>query len=252
MASRFVVHRDEIADRPVAGATERAVLTQEFGSAFLTQTVRVLDSGSTGGPYESGATEEVLFVLTGTGALLLGDQEIGFAPESGMLVVPGETYRLRADSATEIVVVRVLRPAGDEISTGPRRVISRLDEQDVAQATAGREYRILAGPATGFRSGTHFVGYIPTGAAAPVHYHRYDEVIYVIEGEAVLHIEGEHNPLRAGSSVLLPSRVLHQIENTGDIPVREVAVFVPGGSPAAAYLPDGTSAYPEVPDDPDR
>jgi mannose-6-phosphate isomerase-like protein (cupin superfamily) len=251
MASRFVVHRDTIAARPVAGATERPVLTQEFGSAFLTQTVRALDSGSTSGPHESGENEEVLFVLAGTGALLLGNQEIDFAPESGMLIVPGETYRLRADSATEIVVVRVLHPVA-EVETGPRRVISRLDEQDVGQATAGREYRILTGQSTGFRSGTHFVGYIPTGAAAPVHYHRYDEVIYVIEGAAVLHIEGEHNPLRAGSSVLLPSRVLHQIENTGDIPFREVAVFVPGGSPAAAYLPDGTSAYPDVPDDPDR
>ncbi|HEX5401524.1 MAG TPA: cupin domain-containing protein [Pseudonocardiaceae bacterium] len=252
MASRFVVHRNQIADRPVAGATELPVLTEEFGSAFLTQTVRALDAGSTAGPYASGDNEEVLFVLTGTGALLLGGQEIDFAPESGILIVPGETYRLRADSATEIVAVRVLRPAGDDVAAGPRRVISRLDELDVGQATAGREYRILAGPETGFRSGTHFVGYIPTGAAAPVHYHRYDEVIYVIEGEAVLHIEGEHNPLRAGTCVLLPARVLHQIENIGDIPVREVAVFVPGGSPAAAYLPDGTSAYPDVPDDPDR
>ena len=105
MASRFVVYRDTIADRSVAGAVERPVLTQEFGSAFLTQTVRVVGPGSTGGPYESGEHEEVLFVLTGTGALLLGDQEIDFAPESGMLIVPGETYRLRADSATEIVVV---------------------------------------------------------------------------------------------------------------------------------------------------
>lgn len=252
MGSRFVVHRDETAGRLAVGATERPVLTQEFGSAFLTQTVRTLDPGATAGPYESGAHEEVLFVLTGTGALLLGDQEIDFAPESGILVTPGETYRLRADAPTEIVAVRVLHPAGDEVPTGPRRVISRLDEQDVAQATAGREYRILAGPETGFRSGTHFVGYIPTGAAAPVHYHRYDEVIYVIEGAGVLHIEGEHNPLRPGSCVLLPSRVLHQIENIGDVPVREVAVFVPGGSPAAAYLPDGTSAYPDVPDDPDR
>jgi hypothetical protein len=68
----------------------------------------------------------------------------------------------------------------------------------------------------------------------------------------VLHIEGEHNQLRAGSAILLPARILHQIENTGDIPIREVAVFVPGGSPAAAFLPDGTSAYAGQPDDPDR
>jgi mannose-6-phosphate isomerase-like protein (cupin superfamily) len=49
--------------------------------------------------------------------------------------------------------------------------------------------------------------------------------------------------------ILLPARVLHQVENTGDVPIREVAVFVPGGSPAAA---EGTSVYAGQPDDPDR
>jgi mannose-6-phosphate isomerase-like protein (cupin superfamily) len=240
MGSRFVVHRDKIAEN--------------FGHPFLTETVRSIGPSTTAVAFESGRHEEVLFILAGTGALLLGEQEIEFGPESGIQIAPGQAYRLRADGPADVdlVSVCVLRSAADEVPTGPRRVISRLGEQDVGRATAGREYRILAGPETGLRSGTHFVGYIPAGAAAPVHYHRYDEVIYVIEGEGVLHIDGEHNPIRAGSCVHLPARVLHQIENTGDIPIREVAVFVPGGSPAAAYLPDGTSAYAGEPDDPDR
>ncbi|HEX4724716.1 MAG TPA: cupin domain-containing protein [Pseudonocardiaceae bacterium] len=246
MASRYVVHRD-------GTAGGGAILTEEFGCGILTEAVLTIDPG-TAGPYEAGRHEETLFVLAGTGTLLLGDDEIEFAEESGLHIAPGEAYRLRANAPVgiDVVSVRVLNPAGEEIETGPRRVISRLDEQGIGHATAGREYRILAGPETGFRSGTHFVGYIPPGDAAPVHYHRYDEVIYVIEGEAILHIDGEHNPLRAGSCIHLPARVLHQIENTGDIPIREVAVFVPGGSPAAAYLPDGTSAYAGQPDDPDR
>ena len=251
MASRFVVHRDEIAGRRADGApaTERPVLTEDFGCAILTETVLTIEPG-TAGPYESGKHEEALFVLAGTGTLLLGDEEIEFGPESGVQIAPGEAYRLRADDPVDVVSVRILNPVGD--ATGARRVISRLDEQDIGHATAGREYRILAGPETGFRSGTHFVGYIPVGEAAPVHYHRYDEVIYVIEGEGILHIDSEHNPLRSGSCIHLPARVLHQIENTGDVPIREVAVFVPGGSPAAAFLPDGTSAYAGQPDDPDR
>jgi mannose-6-phosphate isomerase-like protein (cupin superfamily) len=254
MGSRFVVHRDEIAGRASAGAIELPILTEDFGCMFVTETVRSIEPGTTAGSYESGQHEEVLFILAGTGILLLDGQEIEFGQESAIQIAPGQAYRLRADgpAAVDLVGVRVLHPAGDDVPTGPRRVIARLSEQDTGQATAGREYRILAGPETGFRSGTHFVGYIPTGAAAPVHYHRYNEVIYVIAGEGVIHIEGEHNPLRAGSCIHLPARVLHQIENTGDVPIREVAVFVPGGSPAAAYLPDGTSAYSGEPDDPDR
>jgi mannose-6-phosphate isomerase-like protein (cupin superfamily) len=253
MGSRFVVHRDEVAGQGADGAIERPTLTEDFGCSFLTETVRSIEAGVTAG-YESGPREEALFILAGTGALLLGEREIEFGPESGIQLAPGEAYRLRAagSAGVDLVSMVVLQPAGDGVAVGPRRVISRLGEQDVGHATAGREYRILAGPETGFRSGTHFVGYIPAGAAAPVHYHRYNEVIYVIEGEGVLHIDGEHNPIRAGSCIHLPARVLHQIENTGDIPIREVAVFVPGGSPAAAYLPDGTSAYAGEPDDPDR
>ncbi len=249
MGSRFVVHRDEIAGRGADGAIELPILTEDFGCAFLTESVRSIAPGTTGS-YESGRHEEALFILAGTGALLLGEQEIGFGPESGIQIAPGQEYRLWADdpAGVDLVSVRVLHPAGDDVPIGPRRVISRLGDQDIGHATAGREYRILAGPATGFRSGTHFVGYIPTGAAAPVHYHRYNEVIYVLEGAGVLHIAGERNPIRAGSCIHLPARVLHQIENTGDIPIREVAVFVPGGSPAAAYLPDGTSAYAGEPD----
>ena len=83
-----------------------------------------------------------------------------------------------------------------------------------------------------------------------MHYHRYNEVIYVMQGVGILHIDGEDNSLYPGACIHLPARTLHQVENTGDIPMREVAVFVPAGSPAAAYLPDGTSAYPTQPDDP--
>lgn len=145
----------------------------------------------------------------------------------------------------------VARPAGAEVATGALRRISLLDEQQIGHATAGREYRILADPSTGFRSGTHFVGDVPAGAPAPLHYHRYHEVIYVVQGNGILHIDGEHNPIYPGACIHLPARTLHQVENTGDVPIREVAVFVPAGSPAAAYLPDGASAYPAQPDDPD-
>ncbi len=91
MGSRFVVHRDEIAGRPADGATERPILTEDFGCAFLTESVRSLDPGTTAGPYESGGHEEVLFVLAGTGALLVGGQEIEFGPESGIQIALGET-----------------------------------------------------------------------------------------------------------------------------------------------------------------
>jgi quercetin dioxygenase-like cupin family protein len=106
----------------------------------------------------------------------------------------------------------------------------------------------VADPDTGLRSATHFVGYIPT-ARAPDHFHRYDEVIYVLEGEGVMHMEGEHTPLVAGSCIHLPSGTVHCLENVGAELMRVVAVFRPAGSPAAAYYPDGAPAFAGVPAD---
>ena len=98
-----------------------------------------------------------------------------------------------------------------------------------------------ARPDVGCGSVTQFIGLVPPGRA-PDHFHTYDEVIYVLEGEGALHIDGESAPLRAGSCVHLPARIVHCLENTGDTELRLLGVFRPAGSPAEAYYPDGTLA----------
>jgi quercetin dioxygenase-like cupin family protein len=138
-------------------------------------------------------------------------------------------------------------PAGSLGAPAPARaVVRRLADQESAAATTEREFRIVADPGTGLRSATHFVGYIPT-LRAPEHFHTYDEVIYVLDGEGVMHVDGADPPLAAGSSIQLPARTVHCLENTGAGVMRIVAVFRPPGSPAAAYYPDGSPAYAEHP-----
>ena len=122
----------------------------------------------------------------------------------------------------------------------------RLADQEAQDATTDRSFRIVADPDTGLRSATHFVGYIPT-ARAPEHFHTYDEVIYILDGEGAFHVGGTTRPLGAGSCIELPARTVHCLENTGRDVMRLVAVFRPPGSPAAAYYPDGTPAYPGTP-----
>ncbi|WP_163573594.1 cupin domain-containing protein [Fodinicola feengrottensis] len=200
MGSRFVVYAPDIAPRQEPGSPVRVrpVLTESFGCTYLTETVLSIDAGTTSS-YESGDHEELLFVLAGSGHLVVGDgpaQEFG--PESGIYIGRGETYQLQITEAAEIVSVRVADPAGDDVPAGDRRTVSPLDAQEVGKATAGREYRVLANPSTGFRSGTHFVGDVPTGELAPLHYHLYNEVIYVLKGTGILHIDGEHNPIYPG------------------------------------------------------
>jgi len=202
----------------------------------------------------TGDAEEVLFVLAGHGELRLATGErYALEPETGVNLGPGQEYELHNEGSDPMltVCVRVRAPAIREgaIREGEgtdRTVVRRLADQEAQSATSDRTYRIVADPSTGLRSATHFVGYIPT-ERAPEHFHTYDEVIYVLEGEGAFHAGGEHTRITEGSTIELPARTVHCLENTGRDVMRVVAVFRPAGSPAAAYYPDGRPAYPGTP-----
>jgi quercetin dioxygenase-like cupin family protein len=166
-------------------------------------------------------------------------------PETGAYLPPGQQYELESAEPMRIVSVRIPDPEPADEPSGERETVRCLADQTAQAATTDREFRIVADPRSGLRSATHFVGYIPT-ARAPEHFHTYDEVIYVIDGEGVLHAEGSDEPLGPGSCIQLPARTVHCLENTGGRVMRIVAVFRPAGSPAAAYYPDGTPAYVET------
>ena len=200
----------------------------------------------------TGDAEEVLFVVTGHGELRLVGEHHALEPETGVNLGPGEEYEIvnEASGPMLIVCVRIRDPAplgGDGDGAAGRVVVRRLAELEAQDATTDRSYRIISDPATGLRSATHFVGYVPT-TRAPEHFHTYDEVIYVLDGEGAFHGGGESRPIAAGSCIELPARTVHCLENTGPDVMRLVAVFRPAGSPAAAYYPDGTPAYPGTPD----
>jgi mannose-6-phosphate isomerase-like protein (cupin superfamily) len=200
----------------------------------------------------TGDAEEVLFVLAGQGELLLdGGERHALEPETGVNLGPRVEYELGNESSdpmrTVCVRIRGRAPRSGPHENAPERVVvRRLADQEAQAATSDRSFRIVADPSTGLRSATQFVGYIPT-ARAPDHFHTYDEVIYILEGEGAFHVGGSSRPVGAGSCIELPARTIHCLENTGRDVMRLVAVFQPPGSPAAAYYPDGTPAYPGTP-----
>ena len=242
---------------PVAGdapgARERLTLGPATNFQALYQAVLELDPGESL-TRSADEHEEVLFVLDGEGSLELGGDAHLLEPESGAYLAPGEQFAVSntGDRALKLISVRIPDPGGldpepDTDATRPdRTVVRRLADQQSESATTHREFRIVAGPQTGLRSATHFVGYIPRGRA-PEHFHTYNEVIYVLDGKGVMHAEGNDWPVGPGSCIQLPARIVHCLENTGDDVMRVVAVFRPAGSPAAAYYPDGTPAHPAAP-----
>ena len=199
-------------------------------------------------PRSTGEREEVLFVLSGRGGLRLGGAEHALEPESGAYLAPGETYELRnpGDEPLRLVAVSIPDPAPPDAATGERAVVRRLADQAAQAATTQREFRIVADPASGLRSATHFVGYIPT-ARAPDHMHYYDEVIYVLDGEGAMHMNGETTPLRArvlhppprAHGALPRERRLGRHEGRGGVP--------PGGLARRRVLPRRHACYASAP-----
>jgi mannose-6-phosphate isomerase-like protein (cupin superfamily) len=192
---------------------------------------------------DTGAAEELLFVVSGRGRLTTADGEHDLEPEAGALLRDGERYELANDGPQDLLIVAVAlhEPLPGEAAS--KTPLSRLADQAPQSATGDRQFRIVFDPGNGCPSATQFVGYIPVGAAPP-HYHLYDEVIYVLEGDGVMHMNAEQAPLQAGSCIHLPARKVHTLANSGPGTMRVLGVFRPAGSPAAAFYPDGTPAYP--------
>ena len=218
----YALHADE---RPAGRLFDTGTFTQ-----------RLVDLA---GEHPAEEADEVLYVLSGAGRVRLGDAEHGLRAGVAVFVPAGTSWA--ADGDARAVSVLVHDPAA---ATGPAGV--DLAAVEPGTATAGRHFLLGATPEVGCNSATQFVGLIPPGRA-PDHFHRYDEVIYVLEGKGELSIAGEQAQLRAGSCVHLPRTLVHCLANTGGGELRVLGVFRPAGSPAEAYYPDGTPAA--VPDE---
>jgi len=222
------------------GLTVRTTLGPETGFDALEQAVLTCPPGRSR-HIDVGEVEETLFVLEGEGAVHVRAGAHRLEPGVGVYLPPGSRFELECAGQPELRVVAVRIPDPTPGPPSPPQVC-RSAEREAQAATTNRQFRIVADPQTGLRSATHFVGYIPTDRA-PDHFHTYDEVIYVLEGQGVMHAGSLERPVAPGTCIQLPARTVHCLENTGSEPMRIVAVFRPAGSPAAAFYPDGTPAY---------
>ena len=186
------------------------------------------------GDHGDDARDEVLYVLEGTGRISIGGDEHPLHPGVAVFVAAGTRWSASGDARAVSVLVH------DPLPSSGHAVLD-LSEMERGTATAGREFLLGATPDCGCETVTQFVGLIPPGRA-PDHFHKYDEVIYILEGQGELCIDGEVAALGPGSCVHLPRTLVHCLANTGDTEMRVMGVFRPAGSPAEAYYPDGTAA----------
>jgi mannose-6-phosphate isomerase-like protein (cupin superfamily) len=184
------------------------------------------------------ADDEVLYVVSGKGVATIDGERSQLEAGSAVWLACGTTLEIDEAEGLELLSVLVHEPLP---ANGATHAIIAAEDAEEGAATAGRHFRLLATPEHGCPSVTQFVGYIPV-VRAPDHFHEYDEVVYVLQGEGAAHIGGKTEPLHAGTAVHLPARLVHCLENTGPGEMHVLGVFRPAGSPAEAYYPDGTKA----------
>jgi mannose-6-phosphate isomerase-like protein (cupin superfamily) len=217
-----------IQPQEVEGALTALVTCAEFSQ-------RVLRFDAAGDERRDDERDEVLYVLAGSARATIGGETLDLEPGSGVFVARGTAWRIEETAGLELLSVLVESP----LEAGASHAVIVAGER--GPATAGREFTLLARPEEGCASVTQFVGHIPPGRA-PEHFHRYDEVVYILAGEGALHVDGESASLRPGTAIHLPARLVHCLENFGPGEMQVLGVFRPAGSPAEAYYPDGAAA----------
>lgn len=210
-------------------ATLTTTLDADRGCPRLVQRVLRAEPGeSVAG--RAGGAGELWYVSGGAARVTLGGQVIPLEPDVGLLVQPGSYELVVADSGDRLEMAIVVLPEG--VAGVPDGLVrSSLGDRE-AEVTGDRHFRVLVGPEQGCRAATQFVGDIPPGRA-PVHEHTYDEVVLVLSGAGVVHLEGGDRPIHPGTCIYLPPGSPHCLENTGRETMRVIGVFHPGGSPSS-------------------
>ena len=233
----YITHIDEVEPVLVDGDTSarKTTIDRTTGAENLEQSVVRYTTGESL-PRNSPNRDEIAYVVSGSGSLIVDGETHSLHPDLGVYVRAGETSQVVNSEIDDLVLVSVTAPLpDDEDDKSMRKFTVNVADQPVIPAGKDREFKFVVDPEAGCREVTQFVGWIPPGRA-PTHYHLYDEVMYILDGDGLLHLEGHPDTMiSTGSCIHLPPPVEHCVENTGDRPLRVLGVFHPAGSAAEAY-----------------
>jgi mannose-6-phosphate isomerase-like protein (cupin superfamily) len=219
------------------GAQAISLRTMEFAEG-LSQGVRNEDC------------DEILYVLEGAGTIFIDGRAYEIAAETGIYIKPSETFAVENPNVAPIVLISsrcpepdnesaivdsLTTPAPESIAPETAPLVRLADRK--ALPTADRWYRVLVDDEVGSTQVTQFVGSIPPGRA-PDHFHKYEEVLFILRGKGRMWAGATNTPIAAGSCVYLPKGQVHCVENTGGSELRLLGVFYPAGSPAVRYDAD--------------
>jgi mannose-6-phosphate isomerase-like protein (cupin superfamily) len=226
--------------------TARAVISQKNGAQRITQTVSDYAPGLSP-PVVNPRAEEVLYVVSGEGQCRVDGFEYVLTAGAAMFIPPGAVYNIENPGTATLRLVHSCCPEDPQrhviegplpsASGEPPRLLVHENLREDIRAGQDRLFRYLVYTDLGCKQITQFAGWIPP-SKAPVHYHAYEEGIFILEGHGIVHTDDESCEFAAGSSIYFPIGVRHCVENPGTSTIKLLGAFYPSGSPGEAYEPD--------------
>jgi len=210
------------------------------GAKRLSQFVGALVPGA-GPPVSVGPSDAVIFVISGAGAVCIGDRRFPLSPHCGAYVRRGETFRLVAD--TPMIFNLTVCPLGPlpVAVDAPRlnfddAVQDRVAPVDPAKKSemGDRYYQVLIDHEKHGADVTLFIGQIPQSRAAH-HRHLYEETLTILSGKGFMWTDDTKAEIAAGDTIFLPRKQSHSVECVSPEGMTLVGAFYPSMSPAINY-----------------
>jgi len=185
--------------------------------------------------------QTILFISGGSGAIEIGQRRFEIGPLDGVMVLPGEGFRLIPDAGVRLqVFVSVCSVAGLERittmppfdDTQPERV-ARIDEQQ-RKAMGTRFFQHLVDCRLGAQNAVQFIGHIPQ-SKAKMHRHLYEEAVIIVSGEGVIWNENVRARVAPGDVIFFPRKHIHSLQCTSPDGMDVLGVIHPGDNPGINY-----------------
>ena len=122
---------------------------------------------------------------------------------------------------------------------------------------ARRRTQNLVGGASPIQATNFSMGFVtlePNGGQVPWHNQEQEEIYFVVAGTGEMCLGEERKTLSTGQAVYIPSKVFHQLTNTGNTPLTMVYCYGPAGDVAhwrqelEGTLPRAGEAAPALPE----
>jgi mannose-6-phosphate isomerase-like protein (cupin superfamily) len=228
----FVISESAVESSREAGdtASVRLTIDRNSGSEQLEQRVIRFAAGRSK-EHVLDRRQEVVYVVSGRGSLIIEGREHELEPEMGAYIAAGERFEVENPGPDELVLVAVSFVQENGAGTPPDKRTVRRTDRPTLPAGEERRFEYLADEEIGNHDLTQCLGVIDP-SNVPAHGHVYDGVIYVVEGEGTIHLDGKSTPVSTGSCIHLPPLIPHTLENHGPGPMRVLGVFHPAGDPA--------------------